>query len=154
MDLADLYQTLPLDETSHQIRLLEIIGGPDTALQCKFHLVSLSNKPEYVALSYAWGEPQATQSIWIDGCKTDIRDNLWLFLCQARKRTSWLSFRNLVYGCGPWKYLWIDALCINQENVREKNAQVQNMAEIYTKVRSRPCLHGEPSIRPFGSFHS
>jgi hypothetical protein len=79
LDVTDLYQTVPLDPVGDQIRLIEIISGSNDALQCRFHCVSLSDKPQYVALSYAWGPPPAIKSIWIDGHEILIRENLWLF---------------------------------------------------------------------------
>jgi hypothetical protein len=140
IDLTNLYKTVPVNPASNQTRLIEIIGGPDTALQCRFHCVSLSDDPQYIALSYAWGPPPATRSIWIDGHQVPIRENLWLFLCQVRKRSqqwSWENLGNWMYGPGAWKYLWVDALCIDQGSIVEKNHQVQKMSEIYSKV----CYH-------------
>jgi hypothetical protein len=137
MNLDPLYQDVPLDQTGNEIRLLEIIGGPDTALRCRFHRVLLTEQPQFIALSYTWGRRDLTKVISIDGYEVSIRENLWLFLCQARQRsqrTLWNMFR----GCGPWKYLWVDALCINQSNIPEKNIQVSHMADIYSKVHICP----------------
>lgn len=35
---------------------------------------------------------------------------------------------------GKSRYLWIDAICINQDDIAEKNSQVAMMAEIYKKA--------------------
>ncbi|KAH6711201.1 hypothetical protein BKA61DRAFT_488615, partial [Leptodontidium sp. MPI-SDFR-AT-0119] len=56
--------------------------------------------PKYEALSYAWGNEDANESIIIDGKSLAIRSNLAAALRQR---------------------IWIDAICINQADVDERN---------------------------------
>ncbi|EHK97015.1 putative Heterokaryon incompatibility protein 6, OR allele [Glarea lozoyensis 74030] len=35
---------------------------------------------------------------------------------------------------GRWKYFWIDAICINQDDIPERNSQVQRMGDLYTNA--------------------
>lgn len=76
---------------------------------------------EYQALSYTWGHPTANQLIQLNGTPFRIRDNLWDFLQHARKQRI-------------TKYLWIDALSIDQSQVGERNHQVGMMGDIYSRA--------------------
>lgn len=78
-------------------------------------------KVGYQALSYTWGHATANQLIELNGTPFRIRDNLWDFLHHAREE-------------GLTGYLWIDALCINQSQVSERNHQVGMMEDIYSQA--------------------
>ena len=91
-------------------------------LSCTLRLGSLAEN--CVALSYTWGKGKAENSVTVNGAPFHIRQNLWEFLQQessdqAREGT---------------RLLWIDALCINQTSIAEKNHQVALMGEIYTRT--------------------
>jgi hypothetical protein len=85
-----------------------------------------TNFKPYTALSYAWGPPAPTSSILIDGVSYAIRENLYHALLVIRDKITGSRF--------DWKYLWIDAICINQENVSERNHQVGLMSRIYSRA--------------------
>ncbi|KAH7407080.1 heterokaryon incompatibility protein-domain-containing protein [Phaeosphaeria sp. MPI-PUGE-AT-0046c] len=87
---------------------------------------------EYQALSYTWGDPPANYFIELDGTPFTVRENLWDFLHQARKSS--------VTG-----YLWIDAICIDQTTVGERNHQVGMMREIYSQAECVIVWLGESS---------
>ncbi|RMZ75330.1 hypothetical protein DV737_g5350, partial [Chaetothyriales sp. CBS 132003] len=76
--------------------------------------------PQYLALSYTWGLPQdiSTTPIWIGGKSLKVRKNLMLALQALRDPKDDRTF-------------WIDAICINQADVTEKNHQVASMSKIY-----------------------
>ncbi|CAN9130746.1 unnamed protein product [Alternaria alternata] len=79
---------------------------------------NFNDPPPYTALSYTWGANATYTNIEINCVKVPVRENLWDFLHQQ-----------LVHGnYGP---LWIDALCIRQSDVRERNHQVRMMESIY-----------------------
>ncbi len=73
------------------------------------------------ALSYAWGLPHLTHSVILNGEKTAVTLNLHDALRRLRRR-----LRS--------RHLWVDALCINQTDDREKSHQVNLMKEIYSKT--------------------
>jgi len=73
----------------------------------------------YMCLSYAWGDPQNHRTIRVNGKSFKVRRSLWKFLNIAR---------HTLYDT----FLWIDALCIDQENTSERNHQVQQMGRIYS----------------------
>ncbi|KAF2742735.1 HET-domain-containing protein [Sporormia fimetaria CBS 119925] len=75
----------------------------------------------YVALSYSWGPENSTQTIFINDLQVEVRENLAL----ALKR-----FRSMAYFKNGGK-IWIDALCINQNDEAEKQSQIAMMSMIY-----------------------
>ena len=87
---------------------------------CELVTKSLSETLVYEALSYEWGpqnEPGASFPITINGTVQEVRENLWWALFYLRGDTT--------------RVIWIDALCINQDNITERNQQVSQMSDIY-----------------------
>ncbi|KAK4501054.1 hypothetical protein PRZ48_006860 [Zasmidium cellare] len=112
-----------LDWSKFEVRFLSIKPsplGPDI-VNCQLRHGTLLNPPEYVALSYAWGDPGVT-------APTIINDELvQVNLAAALKE---LASRRI-------SLVWIDALCINQSDLYERSHQVSRMGQIYataTKV--------------------
>jgi hypothetical protein len=140
----------PIDTSS--IRLLIMHLGDDETIQLRFMVFPLSKCPAFVALSYMWGAPSLRHSIWLEGQEIQIRENLWSALHTIRKRlrdcmtlshprlgklTSIGQWSNLVpsIGCPKcYRFFWIDALCINQDDMLERNHQVSMMKSIYTNA--------------------
>ncbi|KAF1978206.1 hypothetical protein BU23DRAFT_525941, partial [Bimuria novae-zelandiae CBS 107.79] len=75
----------------------------------------------YEAISYTWGGMEATRQIMVDGCTMKVTESVYEIL------TTYCSL--LV----P-KLLWIDAVCIDQQNVEEKSLQVPLMQKIYREA--------------------
>ncbi|EAQ83363.1 hypothetical protein CHGG_09767 [Chaetomium globosum CBS 148.51] len=126
----------PLGQPTEQIRLLTIHPGlADSPLQCTLTVVSLKpNPPPYVAISYTWGPPMPTAVITIDGKPMVVRER-----CRNALRTM-RSHRIDV----P---IWIDAICINQNDTHEKSFQVGMMGTIYHGAQSvAACLECGDSL--------
>jgi hypothetical protein len=64
-----------------------------------------------------------------------VRQNLWEFLRTASDFASHDHTIDVSSPTIPTKALWIDTICIDQDNVIEKNQQVQQMGEIYEKAQ-------------------
>ncbi|KAM0215724.1 hypothetical protein ACHAQI_002822 [Fusarium lateritium] len=115
---------LNLDFSSHQIRLFELYpdqGAGD--IRGAFRSGELSSCEAFTALSYTWGDETKLRHIDFGGGKTlGIRDNLWQFL------------RGQSLLITQPKTFWIDAICIDQANVRERNHQVNLMRDIYSRA--------------------
>ncbi|KAK5726469.1 hypothetical protein LTR17_012693 [Elasticomyces elasticus] len=110
----------PLDATKYQIRLLTVELTEALQLDCHLTVVSLDDTLEYKALSYIWGTGWPTHCIWVDDNPYWIRPNLFDYLLLAAK------FWPLGRG------IFIDAICINQYDVEERNSQVALMGRLYT----------------------
>lgn len=114
------YKYKPLPSPT-SIRLLKF--NPDESsdgpLTCRFVVVDTKNPPPYIALSYVWGNPSNPVPITIDGKATHVTQNLNGALQMFRITPA---------------LLWVDALCINQQNTPEKNQQVNMMSTIYRKA--------------------
>ncbi|KAH8660892.1 heterokaryon incompatibility protein-domain-containing protein [Tricladium varicosporioides] len=78
----------------------------------------------YVAMSYAWGDPNEKKEIILNGHSVQVTTNL---------ESGLRHFRNMEYFRKGGK-IWIDALCINQEDVPERNEQVAKMGLIYKQA--------------------
>ncbi|VTO89554.1 unnamed protein product [Fusarium graminearum] len=108
------------------IRLLRLLPHQDehAPIQCQLFDCALSDSGStrpYSALSYVWGSESKPQSISIDGCDLPIGENLYVALSHLRDRSI-------------ERTIWIDAICINQRDPKEKGQQVQSMAKIYAKA--------------------
>ncbi|KAF2621405.1 HET-domain-containing protein, partial [Macroventuria anomochaeta] len=81
----------------------------------------------YKAVSYVWGNAVKTKEILLNGKAFTVRMNLHSFLQQLIKDRS-------IWSClGGY---WIDAICIDQTNVAERNYQVALMGKIYSRAFS------------------
>ena len=78
---------------------------------------------DYFALSYVWGDAHDTLPIYVDRYEFPATRNL---VGALRRLRSMLDHDETMT-------LWIDAVCINQQDVSERNAQVAMMREIYEK---------------------
>lgn len=112
----------PLARPESQIRLFRLAKiCQDGKIHGSFVYSDIHSCPKYTALSYAWGEPAKTRRININGQDdVEIGENLWWFLhCRG------LTMKH------P-RLFWIDAICIDQRNVKERNHQVGLMKRIYS----------------------
>ncbi|RDW85334.1 hypothetical protein BP6252_02924 [Coleophoma cylindrospora] len=97
-------------------------GFGNDPIECRLLHTELGQK-HYEALSYEWGPPSHNDpTIVLDGFDIQVRKNLRDALTQIRLEEE-------------DRYIWIDALCIDQANVHERNHQVQLMGRIYRGAR-------------------
>ena len=97
---------------------------------CSTFQVAFRENPSYQALSYTWGDSQLTRTIFCDGKKLAITENLYSALRKLQ-------------NTHPFVPLWIDALCIDQNNVSERTKQVRMMKQIYQKAEQVIIWLGE-----------
>lgn len=169
---AYVYEAL-LSKTS--IRLLEILPnspGDPASIRCTIHAVDLDDDPLYAALSYTWGQPRTVFHVDKEPIKSDIP---FMIYCDGKLVTVTKNCFNAlmhlriyadkdvinrppesVKNMMQWepykgsKYIWIDAICINQEDNDEKSVQVAMMDRIYRQARSVYVWLGEHDdfVRP------
>jgi Heterokaryon incompatibility protein (HET) len=111
-----------LSADRHEIRLLSLLSGSDKdAIHCELCTVSLGDGPKFNALSYVWGDVSKTKPIYVGEQIFNATTNLELALRHIRKPDAVQT-------------LWVDAVCINQADVVERNHQVPLMRKIYTEA--------------------
>ena len=135
---ATPYHSLPLatPKSTRVLRILppELQDGDN--ITCQLEVISLNDeqRPAFCALSYVWGSPTETRCITVNNELFVVRKNLWVFLDCMRKQ----GFQDL---------LWIDAVCINQDCIPERNHQVAVMGDIFrTATRVLAWLGPESTI--------
>lgn len=137
-----------------EIRLLEIL--PDTSepfFHFGFKIWKRKDAPPYSAISYVWGSDEPTCQIFLHDKIFRIRENLAACLSSVIKRKNLES--ELDFNGMPFEdHLWIDAICINQSQILERNEQVRCMDKIYAGAKSVLAWLGsafEPGVGLLGS---
>ncbi|KAK5662486.1 hypothetical protein OQA88_8397 [Cercophora sp. LCS_1] len=138
----------PLSQ-SDQIRVLKVSPATDgdTEISTTFEIQSLAKNafPNFEALSYMWGDQTERATISLDGTPFSVSRHLQGTIKALRDTTE------------P-RYLWIDAICINQTDIKERNQQVQLMRVIYQRAKTvlvwldrevDPCL---PAFQKLNTF--
>ena len=114
------------------IRLVEVLSDTiDAPLRCKIFQCSLNDAPSlnYEALSYVWGPQEPLYDLLCGEAKPRvlrIGPNLHDALLHLRFHPS--------INTNP-RRLWIDRICINQDDIEERASQVQLMHAIYRRCR-------------------
>ena len=121
------YDALP---DSSSIRLLKIVDVTGPIVRCTLETFSPPSIPSYAALSYTWGQASPTDKM--------TSDRTSLAICN-RKQV--LITKNLEHALRALarptpQHMWIDAICLNQDDHDERSAQVARMANIYANASS------------------
>jgi hypothetical protein len=120
-----------LNAERNEIRTLTLIRGEfDDPIQCSLQTVSLDDHPTYTALSYVWGNMWDNSPIFVDGTVFLATKNLKLALQYIRE-----AHREIV--------LWVDAICIDQNDTNERNHQVSLMGTLYSEAKGVIIWLGE-----------
>ncbi|KAF9877458.1 heterokaryon incompatibility protein [Colletotrichum karsti] len=116
-----IYRYDPLGES--EFRLVRILPARMSKIKCQVRRESISNPPKYVAVSYAWGDAGDTRRLELEGTDIPIPASLHGALDALRQKNSIVT-------------VWVDRLCIDQQNRDEQTQQVQLMTKIYSKAES------------------
>ncbi|KAF2011841.1 hypothetical protein BU24DRAFT_396444, partial [Aaosphaeria arxii CBS 175.79] len=104
------------------IRLLRIQHKKKSErIEIDFDHFGLDTGVQYMALSYVWGNPSPPSWVTCNGRRVPVTRNLWEVLSCLQKT-----------GFNGW--LWVDAICINQQDDKEKGVQVSMMRDIYKQA--------------------
>lgn len=126
-EAADLYTSLQTE--SRHIRLLRVTrpaqsDARETGFAAQLVHVDLDDHPTYLAISYAWGEKSVVgYFLDSDGAETPLGYSKVI-----------LDIISTLVPAGGTLYLWIDAICINQEDPDERASQVAIMDDIYRQA--------------------
>ena len=107
-----------------EIRLVALMPGPYSAtveVLLDHYVLGSADIPEYEALSYTWGDTSIVHPISCNGGRLCVAENLWNALRRLRNEEK------------P-RLLWIDRICINQDDVRERGQQVSMMGLIFSSA--------------------
>jgi Heterokaryon incompatibility protein (HET) len=118
------------DALSHEksFRLLKLLPSSDTSstIICTMFEQSMDeSRKKYAALSYTWGSMQDKKEIILNGRPALVTLNLYMALRHIRHTRGLLG--NILQAL----YLWVDALCINQQDQNEKAVQIGYMYQIF-----------------------
>ncbi|KUJ11167.1 uncharacterized protein LY89DRAFT_238894 [Mollisia scopiformis] len=123
------FEYKPLNNSKNEIRLLEILpadeDGDNPAFQGELVHATLEDE-SFIAISYAWEDPTLINYPPDSQCILDLTSDAKLSI--GRNLTALLS---VVQKTLADTYLWIDAICINQEDITERNKEVTRMRDIY-----------------------
>jgi hypothetical protein len=101
--------------------LVKIRPGPSSStIRLDSKVCFLDCTGQYTALSYAWGSPVLQRQVIFNDEPRAVTINLWRFLSQARELPACFS-----------RWLWIDALSIDQSDPWEKLEQIKIISEVF-----------------------
>ncbi|RDW57364.1 hypothetical protein BP5796_12814 [Coleophoma crateriformis] len=124
------YKYTPINLEEPSFRLVRLNKGwPSDDIQCEIfhawrpistddHSYETDAGVPYEALSYTWGDTEMKVDIRANGFIMKITTNLYVALQHLRSKTE-------------DRILWIDAICIDQTNQKERGHQVRQMGKIY-----------------------
>jgi hypothetical protein len=126
------YRRLPLDISKRDYRILHLLPGTHGDIHCTLQRITLGdfNHP-YACVSYVWGDATVTKPIRVDDEELQITLNLFDFLHHIRHLQDTII-------------LWVDSICMNQNNAEEKSHQVKLMGEIYSRCSIVHVWLGRP----------
>jgi hypothetical protein len=120
---SSIFRYSSLQSPSDEIRLLTLLPGKRSEMiHCSVVNTALSQHSNYEALSYAWGTGRTgIRIIALNGLAFPVAPSLWDALYHLRHEEI-------------GRVLWIDALCINQIDEKEKGKQIEIMKRIYQQA--------------------
>ncbi|GAP82676.1 putative heterokaryon incompatibility protein [Rosellinia necatrix] len=119
---APAHQFPPISKQT-DFRLLRLSPGPfDQDIRCEICVYDISSRPGYEAVSYTWadenGNDELCRTIFVSGKPFSVTRNCENALKRMRRPDR-------------ARVLWIDAICINQDDKNERGHQVHLMPKIY-----------------------
>ncbi|KAK0672168.1 heterokaryon incompatibility protein-domain-containing protein [Cercophora samala] len=146
------YQYKPLP-TATSIRVLKLEGVHRGTFCVSLECIDLADDPDFCALSYTWGNPHANGVDFTEYFNSVSREYSSDFkakiLCHGKHisiQTNLVDFfqelqSSLEHQGKPFKIphghefrIWIDAVCINQDDLQERAFQVKMMGDVYRKA--------------------
>ncbi|KAK4225708.1 heterokaryon incompatibility protein-domain-containing protein [Podospora fimiseda] len=149
------YKYNPLSSSTDTIRLFIIPPADDIETSSSsneitgtLQTINLLTEPPYTALSYSWGSPSGNYS---RSCRITISPGTpqegIIFVTQTCAK----AINSLRLPKKP-RAVWIDAICINQDDLTERSHQVSIMAKIYTSATQVVAYTGSGDRKTDQSF--
>ena len=131
----DSFQYDPLDLDGPAFRLVCLYHGEGPDIHCELFQAWLypeESAISYEALSYTWGSIESVENVQMNGKLLGITLNLYLALQHLRFRDE-------------DRILWVDGICIDQANDKERGHQVRHMGDIYKQAERVIFWLGQPT---------
>lgn len=122
MSALKKYQYSPLESLSSYRLLILYRDEADDPLKGDLLEKTIDHSPPYACLSYAWEHSETSRNIDIHGQNISISNAAYLAL-------QWIRAEQKESAPRP---IWIDSICINQDDVNERSQQVRHMKRIYS----------------------
>ncbi|KAF2191921.1 heterokaryon incompatibility protein, partial [Zopfia rhizophila CBS 207.26] len=124
--MTNRYEYRTLHCSRSEIRLLKLLPKDGSEKHkfiptCRIFHATLHEKPKFVALSYVWGDATNSRLILVENTPVTVTKNLYDAMMALRPPEEHIV-------------MWIDYLCINQSDGKEKSWQVGLMADIYQQA--------------------
>lgn len=112
----------------NEIRLIcfDSVDDDNTAIHFDLEVYQRGESPEYETVSYTWTDENGDDTL----CKPVFVGRHWDVLLQTRNCWSVLQYLRPIRGI---RLVWVDAICINQDDFVERESQVASMGEIYSQ---------------------
>ena len=130
VDTSLIYQPLQ----HREVRIIALAPGKwGDEIECSLKTVSLDDDPSYEALSYVWGDPKLPEkTISLQRRRFQVTPSLESALRHLRHEET-------------ERTMWVDAVCINQDDMGERSVQVKQMQSIYARTSHLVIWVGEAS---------
>lgn len=118
----------PLNRSRQEIRLIRLLppgcdpNATSSGIHCEVFHAHLDDKPQYEALSYVWGSSDKPCQVLANGQRLEVTENLYIALQHLRR------------GSDRPRTLWIDSICIDQQQLEEKSQQVGIIGKIFRRA--------------------
>ena len=141
------YEYSALDEDASEIRLMTLLPGrfkDDISITLKTVTLTKEHTPQYEALSYVWGSPENPIDISVKAGAPEHPETFSLLDHSTERRLDTyiqgtISVTQNLATALPYlrkedesRVFWIDAICVNQQDLAERGRQVKRMAAVYS----------------------
>lgn len=130
--MARQYKYQPVNSEAKECRVFELLPGlfdDDIVIVLHPHSLEDEHSIKYDAISYTWNDEQRCEKIYVRSCRAGEQRKDYLLATPNLL----LALRHL-RKINESQVLWADAICINQDDLTERGAQVALMARIFTSV--------------------
>ena len=107
------------EEIEHSLNF----SSKQDTLECVIQVINLDDCDTFEAVSYAWGPSINLKTLKCSGGLLPVTETV-------------LDILNGLRDPEKKRRLWIDQLCINQNDVEERSGQVRIMCDIYAKAQT------------------
>lgn len=134
--MAYIYE--PLDSAGRHLRLLTLIPSKETAdLQAVLETHLIDECPPYQFVSFRWESPDSSpHEIIVNGVAITITDNIWKCLMHLKPSS------------GASQPLFVDTICVNQEDISERTGRIRLAHDIIARAERNIVWLGDIESSP------